>query len=277
MNSLNKFSIGGMEQWVLFRGNNNKNPVLLFLQQGPGFPMISEADTLEKALKLENDFTVAYWDQRGCGKSYYKTIPAASMNIGQMIADTHELTGKIKIKFKVSKIYLAGFSIGGTIALLSANEYPKDYYACISVGPEGKTDEGDEIAYKFILDQASGSGNKRALKEIKKIGQPPHIESGKFLKRVKWVANFGGVNRKENFNSMLIKTLKNMFLSKEYSLLDILKALKGMKFAQKNLLKELSLLNMFDKIKNLKIPLYIFQGKYDFASPSILVEKFLIH
>jgi hypothetical protein len=32
---------------------------------GPGLPMINEARAFGRALSLEDDFTVVYWDQRG--------------------------------------------------------------------------------------------------------------------------------------------------------------------------------------------------------------------
>ena len=50
-------------------GRDASNPVLLLIQQGPGLPMINETRRFEQLLGLEKDFTVVYWDQRGCGRS----------------------------------------------------------------------------------------------------------------------------------------------------------------------------------------------------------------
>jgi hypothetical protein len=41
--------------------------VILLIQQGPGPPMINEAQRLGHLLGLEQAFTVIYWDQCGCG------------------------------------------------------------------------------------------------------------------------------------------------------------------------------------------------------------------
>jgi hypothetical protein len=56
-------------EWIRIRGANASNPVLLLIQQGPGLPMINEVRRFEHLLGLEQDFTVIYWDQRGCGRS----------------------------------------------------------------------------------------------------------------------------------------------------------------------------------------------------------------
>jgi hypothetical protein len=56
-------------QWIRIRGANASNPVLFLIQQGPGLPMINEVRRFEHLLGLEQDFTVIYWDQRGCGRS----------------------------------------------------------------------------------------------------------------------------------------------------------------------------------------------------------------
>jgi len=42
-------------------------PPLLVVQAGPGLPLLNEVSRFQSCLQLETDFTVAYWEQRGCG------------------------------------------------------------------------------------------------------------------------------------------------------------------------------------------------------------------
>ncbi len=90
--------IGGQKQFMLIRGEDTENPVLLFLHGGPGSP---ETGMVRKYHEdLEKFFTVVLWEQRGSGKSYASTKSASSLNLEQMIQDTHEITVYLKKGFK---------------------------------------------------------------------------------------------------------------------------------------------------------------------------------
>ena len=69
IDTLEPVRLGGTIQWIRTRGTDPTNPVLLSVQQGPGLPMINEVARFEELLRLEEDFTVVYWDQRGTGRS----------------------------------------------------------------------------------------------------------------------------------------------------------------------------------------------------------------
>jgi hypothetical protein len=88
IDSLEKIKLGGVGQWMLVRGWNRDNPVLLLMHGGPGFPCMPFAHV---AAELEKQFVVVHWDQRGAGKSYSPSIPANSMNMKQFVADTLDL------------------------------------------------------------------------------------------------------------------------------------------------------------------------------------------
>ena len=70
IDQLEAVQLGDTTQWIRVRGTDANNPVLLLIQQGPGLPMLNEVRRFEHLLGLEKDFTVVYWDQRGCGRSW---------------------------------------------------------------------------------------------------------------------------------------------------------------------------------------------------------------
>jgi len=85
--------LGGLDQWVMIRGESVANPPLILLHGGPGW---SETGFFRRFnASLEKDFTAVYWDQRGAGKSFDRAIPESSMTVEQFISDLDELAGAV--------------------------------------------------------------------------------------------------------------------------------------------------------------------------------------
>ena len=61
---------------------------MLLILQGPGLPMINKAGRFERVLALEQAFTVAYWDQRGCGRSLRVRKGDDDISLERMVGDT---------------------------------------------------------------------------------------------------------------------------------------------------------------------------------------------
>ena len=77
--------LGGNTRWIRIRGANTSNPLLLLVQMGPGLPMINEARAFGRLLSLEDDFTVVYWDQRGCGRSLRSPDATRDLSLQAML------------------------------------------------------------------------------------------------------------------------------------------------------------------------------------------------
>ncbi len=88
--TLEKVKLGGVEQWLIIRGQDINKPVLLFLSGGPGAS--EAARVLRFNDELEKHFVVVIWEQRGCGKSYPSINPKADLTINQYVSDIIELT-----------------------------------------------------------------------------------------------------------------------------------------------------------------------------------------
>ena len=137
-----------------------------------------------------------------------------------------------------------------------------------------KFDVAERVAYDFALEQATRLGNKRAVRELRRIGLPPHLDSKTFSTRVKWVTNFGGVNRQETYTRLLLKTLRQLVLSRDYTLFDIVGTLRGMSFVQDQLLPKLATLNLFEQLPRLDVPVFLLQGRHDYVAPVSSAEQF---
>jgi pimeloyl-ACP methyl ester carboxylesterase len=173
--SLEKVALGGVGQWLLIRGVDRSNPVLLHLHGGPGSADISIARFFDAGL-IEH-FTVVHWDQRGAGKSFDPDIPPESMRREQFVLDTRDLASMLRERFGVAKIYLVGHSWGSEIGALAASRYPELFHAYVGVGQVVEKVEQERISYRFALDKAREAGNPRAIRELEEIGPPPYEES----------------------------------------------------------------------------------------------------
>lgn len=271
--SLEEVNLGGVKQWILIRGQDKSNPVLLFLHGGPGQPIIYRARELGVGLKLEQNFVMVYWDQRGSGKSYNSNIPSKSMNIEQFVSDTHELVEILRKRFKVPKIYLFGRSWGTIIGALTAARYPELFYAYIGVGQFVDGQKSEKISYQFALDSALRSKNQKAIRELKRIGPPPYGYK-KFLVRGKWVDKFGGVTYEREDKYELFRKIKMALLSPEMTLTDVLKVLPNLYFSLKLLYDELMEVNLLKQAPKIEVPVYFLQGRHDYLTPSELVEEY---
>ena len=132
LTELVKVPIGGVDQWLLIRSANPDNPVFLFLHGGPGAAEMPLLRYYNYA--LEKYFTVVMWDQRGAGKSNKNSVPPESINMDQLLIDTHEIVQYLKNRFDQPKIFLAGHSLGTVLGIQAIKDHPKDFYAYVGIG-----------------------------------------------------------------------------------------------------------------------------------------------
>ena len=189
---LESVPVGGIEQYVLIRGQSTSNPILLFLHGGPGYPQISFSRKFQA--ELEKDFIVVQWDQRGSGTSYSRKIPEFSMNREQFVSDTIELVHYLLERFNQEKLYLAGHSWGSDLGIRTAVTIPDMLYAYIGIGQVVHTDRQEQISYTYVMDKALRDQNKKAVRELEEIGYPPYgnHETDVMVQR-SWLEHYGGV------------------------------------------------------------------------------------
>ncbi len=265
-----KIEIGNIKQWILVRGKNKDNPIILFLHGGPGISYTPFITEFQK--ELEDYFIVVNWDQRGAGKSFEsKENIKGTMTINQFVIDTYELIKRLQKRFGKKKIYLVGHSWGSAIGLIVAKKYPELLFAFIGVGQVVNYKEEDRISYEYILEMAKKSKKKRIITKIEKIGYPPYIKNSSKKIHQKWLMKFDGKEKGINLKCLLIKGIIEHPL---YTLIDGVYYIFGKNFTEKEMQKELENINFFDTIEELNVPLYICAGKFDYITPTSLSKKY---
>ena len=266
---LEQVNINQSIQWVLVQGKNTDAPLLIHVQQGPGLPMISEAHEMEKNLQLENHFLVAYWDQRGCGKSFSKDILPESINLAQMAEDIIACTKFLLKKYNKDKAVIAGYSFGATTALMAAARDSSIFSALFLTGMDTDVPFANQYVLDFAMEKAVAGNDKKLIQKINELKIQPIVDSAKFQQRAEIVANLGGIKSGSSFNKLVLGSVKNMLFSKYYGIGGLLKSLKGMAFCQNALSPELNSFNLFQIVTKVEVPVHFIQGRLDAVTPPL--------
>lgn len=274
VNHLEKLSIKGSEQWVLVRGYSQNTPLLIHAQAGPGLPIIPEARVLGRMLKLEQHFLVAYWDQRGCGKSYSKKTDPETISLEQLSEDLIALTKQLLSKYQKGKAVVVGYSVGATLGLIAATKAPEIFDRLFLAGMDIDISTANRYAFEFVKSKAKQLNKNKLYKEAVVLSKTPVTNAQSFQKRARLLTDLGGIRRNTSYNKLLVSSILNMISCKEYSLSDIPKTIKGMEFCQNALLEEMDTLNLFEKVEGVGIPVCFIQGTFDGIAPYQTAQKY---
>jgi pimeloyl-ACP methyl ester carboxylesterase len=258
--------VNGTRQWIAVRGNDARNPILLFLHGGPASPDTPLAYTFQTP--WEDYFTVVQWDQRGSGKTYATNDPetlGATMTIAQMQADAEEVVSYLRRTYHKRKIFLLGHSWGSVLGVRLAQAHPDWFYAYIGVGQIVNMRESEAIGYRFALDQARAHGNEEALHELAAIA--PYPPPGKPLDLAsinvqrKWLQTYGGLAWGRTGFEFDVEAER---LAPEYTDADLAAIDKGSAFTMRYLLEPLTSVD-FTRTTRFDLPVLLFTGRHDYS------------
>ena len=235
--------------------------------------MINEVRRFERVLGLEKDFTVVYWDQRGCGRSLRAPNAETTGTLEQMVGDTVSLLETVKDRFG-KKSYVAGFSLGATVGAYAAAQRPDLVETLVAVGMDIDGVAAGNSAYHFALDSARQRGNQRAIRQLEAIGPPPHLDVKQFGIRVRWASNFGGVTHDQSYAATVRNLLASLVRSSDYSAGDVLRTVRGIAATQARLLPEMADLDLVETVSRLDVPLVMVQGRRDQVAPGEAAQRF---
>ena len=270
---LEPVQLGESTQWIRIRAANARNPLLLLVQQGPGLPMINEVRTFGRVLSLEVDFTVVYWDQRGCGRSLRSADATRDLSVQTMVSDTERLLAMLCDRFDTPAV-VAGFSMGAMIAARAAARRPDLVATLVAVSMDIDGAAAGKNAYEFELAAARARQNRRAVRQLTAIGPPPHLTPEGFATRRRWANNFGGVRIGQTYNSMARGLLASLLRSPDYSLADAIRAIRGIPATTAAVLPELEALDLTDTLPRLDCPVVMVQGRHDQVAPGSAAERY---
>jgi pimeloyl-ACP methyl ester carboxylesterase len=126
-------TINNAEIFVAVSKNINKElPLLVVLHGGPGMVLSPILDNLFP--DIEKHFNIVYFDQRGAGLSYTKTLDSKDMTLNQLVEDVKEITLWAKKTTGIDETFLFGHSWGATLGIYTVQKYPHLFSGFINLG-----------------------------------------------------------------------------------------------------------------------------------------------
>lgn len=248
--------LGGFDQWVMIRGENIANPILILLHGGPGFPEMRLFRTFNAA--LEQHYTVVYWMQRGTSKSFDRRMPASSLTIEQFVADLDELIEMLRARFGKEKVVLYGHSWGSVLGVLYASRFPDKVAAYVGTGQIGEWASFEAASYAFALAEAERRLHRKAIHELRAIGPPPHAFWDMVVER-KWITRFVGIVR----GMSLWRFTRITLGGPEASIVDLPNILQSQLVTPKAMWQELIQVNLLKSAPALRMSVFFFLGRHD--------------
>jgi pimeloyl-ACP methyl ester carboxylesterase len=253
--------LGGLDQWVMVRGESVANPPLILLHGGPG---LSETGFFRYFnAPLEESFTCVYWDQRGAGKSFDRGIPPASMTVERFICDLDGLVDAVCERLGKRQVAIFGHSWGSALGVLYAARFPEKVATYVGSGQIGDWAAGESASYEFALSEAQRLGNRRAVRKLRAIGPPPHTADAVFTQRT-WLSRLEG----RMAPRALWKVTRAVLGGRESSILELPNTMRGFRFSIGAMWAEVSRLNLIELAPALRMPVFFFLGRQDHWVPS---------
>jgi len=265
-------NINGVEQGMFIKSKDLSHPVLLYLHGGmPDYFLTQNYPT-----GLDDYFTVIWWEQRGSGISYSSTIPSETMTLEQMISDTLEVTNYLRNRFGKEKIYLMGHSGGTFIGIQAAAKAPELYYAYIGVAQMTYQLKSERLAYEYMLKVFKENGNDEMVRKLK--ASPVTMTGGTpdaYLKIRDTAMHSLGIGTTHDMHSVITGIFLPSLMCKDYTLKEKVNMWLGKSHSGVSVLwNEMLSTNLTTQVTELEIPVYFFEGIYDYTVSYTLAKDY---
>ncbi|APQ19117.1 alpha/beta hydrolase [Maribacter hydrothermalis] len=197
-------SIGGIEQWITIKGENLKNPVILFIHGGPGSTLSHYKENIFS--EWSKEFTIVHWDQRGAGKTFGKNAPNEineefylnnPLEVEKMTDDGIELAQHLIKYLNKRKIIIVGTSWGSILATKMVLKQPELFHAYIGHAQFVNFSNNVENAYSKVLELAEKNIDSTIIEKLITLGKPPYTKAKNYGQLFKMIKKYEKETSKE--------------------------------------------------------------------------------
>jgi pimeloyl-ACP methyl ester carboxylesterase len=267
--TMEQIELNGTRQWIYVTGRDADNPVLLWLDGGPGG---SEVAWVREYLgPLHESFTVVCWDQRGTGKSYGAVRDSAELTPQKYVDDVIELSSILARRFGKPNVYLVGHSWGSIIGLMAASARPELFAAYIGVGQQINGPENDRIGWYMVRNGALEEGDAKVARRLEENGLPPYDDGERYMYLLSRLYHFSPrAPAQGRFDSMI------MFSANEHTPIDSVNVYRGLYRGVMDVYPKVGELDFERDVTRVGCPLFIVAGRYDMTCVSTLAERWFL-
>lgn len=251
------------------RGADRHAPILLWLHGGPGGaerPLFRYYNN-----DLEKHFVVAYWDQRGTGRSFDPKADPHGLTVARHLADLDVIVEHLRRAFDRDRIILVGHSWGGMLDLLYAQHHPEKVAALIAVAPLIAPLESQRQEYAFIASEATQRQDEAVLARLREIGPPPYKTADQVLAIESLADRYGAVfhRRPNRFWVLTAGVLRGLVTPWE-----IPRFLRANRVSLEAMTPELLTLDLTRSVPRIAVPVFFLLGRYDHHAGSAIAVRY---
>lgn len=266
--------INGVNQGMFIKGENLENPVILYLHGGmPDYFLTGKYPT-----HLEKNFTMVWWEQRGCGISNNSNPANTQTKLDQLIDDTITLTKYLLTRLNKQKIYLMVHSGGTFVGIYVIDKNPELYNAYIGVAQMSYQRKSEQIAYNYMLNRYQELGNQKMAGKLRarRFGDNDKlpVEYEKIRDAAMHELGIGTMRSMKNLITGLIfpsLMFSEYTISEKYNLWSG-KAKSGISQNWNRMME----INLIENRKSFSIPVYFIHGRYDYTCSYELAKEYFV-
>jgi pimeloyl-ACP methyl ester carboxylesterase len=263
-------TLGGSPQYVEITSASARQPVLLFIHGGPGWPQTPMLRALNTA--LPKGVTLVAWDQRGAGLSFMRDSSPGNVTLDQIVADGHELTRYLQARFHQQKIYLAGFSWGSIVGVRLVQQYPQDYAGYVGIGQVINVRRGLPLSRDWLSGQMRAAGDTAGLGVLADLAREHptrcHGDMACFMVQYELLQKYHGAVYSPSSIPQVDSAMKRY---PDYAAYDWN---RGFQYSGAHLEKDLFKTDLTG-VKQLDVPVTLLLGRHDWNVPSVLAAEWL--
>lgn len=259
----------GSRLFVALRG---RGPVpVLLVHGGPGASLLPFAREIARTTRLEEGVTLAYWEQRGTGRSR-GTCTEADLSLAGAVRDAAAVAAWLAERFGRAPV-VVGHSWGTVLGVLLARDRPDLVAAYVGLGQVVHVAEQEAASTAWARAEAERRGDRAALRVLRRLGPPPHTAAGMLRQRAV-LARLGGVWHGHGAFALALSGLRAYLTTPEYGLGDLWRQARDPAFSLRALLPDKRRVDLERQAPRLDVPVWFGIGAHDRITPPALVERY---